>query len=99
MLCLLLLDGLRCDPALLYTVLLYALLGVIEDDNASVGSNSVENRSTRSGASAGVAASTKGDNSGVPITGAKILAKSLKEQYAPVLGTLKETADTIIMYR
>jgi hypothetical protein len=64
---------------------LYALLGVSDTtDDSSVGGRSVGSRS---------------HNSGVPLSSAKILAKSMKESYAPLLGTLRETEDTIIMYR
>lgn len=71
---------------------LYALLGVADEDNASVSSHG---NNSLSGAGYGGA----GGNSGIPVSSAKILAKSMKDQYAPVLGTLKETENAVIMYR
>jgi hypothetical protein len=62
---------------------LYALLGVTAQD---------DNGSVNS-------AGNKSNNSGIAMSSAKLLAKSMKVQYAPLLGTLKETADTVIMYR
>jgi hypothetical protein len=68
---------------------LYAALGVDDEENASsVGTQS------RNGQSDGVK-----QNSNAPLSSAKLLAKSLKEQYAPVLGTLKQSQNAVIMYR
>ena len=70
---------------------LYALIGVIEEeDHASIGSGGSRRRG------GGGPAAT---NTGIIESSAKVLAKAMKEQYAPVLGTLKETENTVIMYR
>ena len=71
---------------------LYALIGVIEEeDHASIGSGGGRRRAGGGGPAA--------TNTGIIESSAKVLAKAMKEQYAPVLGTLKETENTVIMYR
>jgi hypothetical protein len=68
------------------------LLSSKEDLYALLGVTQDDNSSVNS-------AGNKSNNSGIAMSSAKLLAKSLKVSYAPVLGTLKETADTVIMYR
>ena len=70
---------------------LYEALGVADaPDDAS----SVTTTPSRGGRPGGVQ-----PQSGVPMSSAKLLAKSLKDQYSPLLGTFRQTANAIIMYR
>jgi len=69
---------------------LYEALGVadVPDDASSVTTPS------RGGRAGGAQQQSAG-----PMSSAKLLAKSLKDQYSPLLGTFRQTANAIIMYR
>ncbi len=69
---------------------LYEALGVADEEEES----SVSSPVSRGGRS-----NTSAKQNTVPMTSAKLLAKSLRDEYAPVLGTFRETENEVIMYR
>ena len=70
---------------------LYEALGVADETE--------EESSVSSPVSRGGRSSTSAKQNIVPMTSAKLLAKSLRDDYAPVLGTFRQSENEVIMYR